>query len=309
MAPRNEQVSIFSTFVEESIDNIHSYGEVMSAEIKQIELTKQVASREAIGNDVVDFNMRSVDLGRLNSLTKYPSIPTYHSLDPSNGNLLEEHIELTSGVIVTEKVDGTNTRIILLPDGNYILGSREELLYARGDLIGNPALGIVEAVKGVAERACEVQRETSSIVVLYGEVYGGKVTGASKQYTGERAVGFRLFDAATIETARLAMEPGQISTWREQGGQAFLPELELQKVSAWSGVPLTPRLLTLAPEELPHTVEETASFLKGCIEQTLCSLDIGAGGQPEGVVIRTANRSQIAKLRFEDYARTLRRRK
>ncbi len=31
----------------------------------------------------------------------------------------------------------------MLPDASYLLGSREELLCAQGDLIGNPALGIV----------------------------------------------------------------------------------------------------------------------------------------------------------------------
>ncbi|MFI7515873.1 hypothetical protein ACIBVK_20520 [Micromonospora echinofusca] len=55
-------------------------------------------------------------------------------------------------VTLTEKVDGTNARIVGLPGGAYLIGSREELLYARGDLIGNPALGIVDALRDVAER-------------------------------------------------------------------------------------------------------------------------------------------------------------
>lgn len=80
------------------------------------------------------FDVRAVDLGGLNSLTKYPSIPTYHSLDPSNGNLLDDRVGFTAPVIGTEKIDGTNARIISLPDGSYLLGSREELLYAKGDL-------------------------------------------------------------------------------------------------------------------------------------------------------------------------------
>ncbi|WP_236142941.1 RNA ligase family protein [Nostoc sp. CMAA1605] len=97
-----------------------------------------------------DFSLRSCDLNKLNSLTKYPSIPTYHALG-EKGKLLEETVTFDGEVILTEKVDGTNSRIILLPDGNYVLGSREELLFAKGDLIGNPALGIVNSLKGVAD--------------------------------------------------------------------------------------------------------------------------------------------------------------
>jgi hypothetical protein len=95
-------------------------------------------------------DLRSVDLTALNSLTKYPSIPTHHELDPKNGGLLESATAFVGSVIGTEKVDGTNGRIIVLPDGNWIIGSREELLHARGDVIANPALGIATALKGKA---------------------------------------------------------------------------------------------------------------------------------------------------------------
>lgn len=96
-----------------------------------------------------EFSVRSCDLSKLNSMTKYPSIPTYHTLG-EKGALLEETVPFEGEIVLTEKVDGTNSRIILLPDGTFILGSREELLFAKGDLIGNPALGIVEALKAVA---------------------------------------------------------------------------------------------------------------------------------------------------------------
>lgn len=93
----------------------------------------------------------SVDLKKLNSLTKYPSIPTYHAL--GERGKLSETIQVNFAnqfIIGTEKIDGTNARIICFSDG-YVIGSREELLYAKGDLIGNPAMGIVEALKPLAE--------------------------------------------------------------------------------------------------------------------------------------------------------------
>lgn len=41
---------------------------------------------------------------------------------------------------------------------------------------------------------------------------------------------------------------------------------------------------------------------------TRVALDDEAGGLPEGIVVRTATRSVIAKARFQDYERTLKRR-
>src|SRR5262249_26329407 len=93
------------------------------------------------------FETRAVDLVKLNSMTKYPSIPTYHLLG-EKGALLDERVAFAGRVLGSEKVDGTNGRVIFLPDGCWIVGSREELLLARGDLIGNPALGIADALKG-----------------------------------------------------------------------------------------------------------------------------------------------------------------
>jgi hypothetical protein len=257
------------------------------------------------------FDLRSADLSKLNSLTKYPSILTYHRMDAANGGLVEEPTIFRGTVLATEKIDGTNARIILTPDGAYLLGSREELLYAQGDLIGNPALGIVEALKPVAERVLAALAPADQIVVLYGEVFGGKVTAASKQYTAERRVGFRLFDAVRLGdyAEQLARPAAEISAWREAGGQRFCAEDELLELAAAGGLELTPRLFMLDAEDLPLTVAEMAAWLKQRLPQTLCRLDAAGGGQPEGIVVRTLDRAQIAKLRFEDYERTLRRRK
>lgn len=166
----------------------------------------------------MNFDIRTVDLQRLNSLTKYPSILTYHNLDPKNGNLLEEPRLFQGNLIATEKVDGTNSRIICLPDGSYLLGSREELLYAKGDLIGNPALGIVDALKDKAEEIATLSE--NKIKIFFFEVYGGKITQASKQYTVNRKVGYRLIDIGEIPDydALLQKSPSELSRWRDSGG-------------------------------------------------------------------------------------------
>jgi RNA ligase-like protein len=254
------------------------------------------------------FNVRTVDLAKLNSLTKYPSILTYHTLDPKNGGLLEEATAFAGTVIATEKVDGTNSRVICLPDGCYLLGSREELLYGKGDLIGNPALGIVDALKETADRLCDGRAE---ITVYYFEVFGGKVTANSKQYTGEQRVSFRLFDVVALrEYDALLPQPGaQIAQWRENGGQPFADEATLERVAAQYGLTLTPRLFAINGDELPRGIPETLAFLRTRLPESQCRLDDAGGGKPEGIVLRSPDRSTIAKARFEDYERTLKRKR
>lgn len=254
------------------------------------------------------FSVRGVDLAKLNSLTKYPSIPTYHTLDPKNGGLIEETISFSGNVIGTEKIDGTNARIIFLPDGNYIIGSREELLYAKGDLIGNPALGIVDSLKSVAENI-ELNRE-NSITVFFGEVYGGKVSAASKNYTSDFHVSFRLFDIAKLEDYENILEKTahEIAIWRDNGGQNFLPEKNLQAYSSEYNLSLTPRLFQMDAEQLPKTIEESQIFLKNHLSESKSKLDDSAIGKPEGIVLRSIDRSAIAKARFDDYERTIKRR-
>ncbi|BAY09236.1 hypothetical protein NIES2098_23980 [Calothrix sp. NIES-2098] len=251
-----------------------------------------------------DFSLRSCDLNKLNSMTKYPSIPTYHALG-EKGALLEQTVNFDGEVILTEKVDGTNSRILLLPDGNFVLGSREELLFAKGDLIGNPALGIVDALKNIADSLPQSQ---SGIIVTYLELYGGKITSASKQYTAQKNVGWRLFDVAVLTDIETLFFKNvqQLAAWRDNGGQSFLDEQQLTQAAKDYGFALTPRIATVAA--LPVKISETHEFLKATLPQTNVALDPGAGGRAEGIVARTISRSAIAKLRFEDYERHAHRR-
>jgi hypothetical protein len=255
------------------------------------------------------FNTRTADLAKLNSLTKYPSIMTYHALDPKNGALLEEVTAFAGTVIGTEKVDGTNSRVICLPDGCYLIGSREELLYGKGDLIGNPSLGIVDALKETADLLCD--GEWAEITAYYFEVFGGKVTANSKQYTGQHRVSIRLFDVVTLrEYGELLSRPvAQIAQWRENGGQLFADEATLELVASQYGLTLAPRLFAIDGAELPQGIPETMAFLRTRLPESLCRLDDAGGGKPEGIVLRSPDRSTIAKARFEDYERTLKKKR
>jgi hypothetical protein len=256
-------------------------------------------------------HFRSIDLAKLNSLTKYPSIPTYHTLDPSNGRLSEPPINFgTETVIGTEKVDGTSSRIIFGHDGSYLIGSREELLHHRDDLIANPSQGIVAATKEHAERMRtfpQLWAFDAEVTVYYLETYGGNIGKAAKQYSSCGKVSVRLFDVAIFRDMEelLKMEREQISGWREHNGQSFLNETRLETASIFADIPLTPRIFVGLATDLPQTLEGMSEFLAEHIPISQCCLDDECGRAPEGLVLRTPDRSIIAKARFEDYKRTL----
>ena len=247
-----------------------------------------------------------MNLQALNSATKYPSIPTYHALG-DRGALTEDVTVFTGEVILAEKINGGNSRVILMPDGDWFIGSRDELLTARGDRIPNPALGITEVLSDIAENL--QGGDTDQVAVFYLETYGvsTRISGA-KQYTGNGLSGARMFDIAFIPVEVLGWEPVKIAAWRDHGGQKFATGKTLQRAAEAEGIPLVPQLGTCPAGDLPVSVEDTYTWLAGVLPRTLAALDENAGGKPEGIVLRAADRSVIAKARFEDYARTLRRR-
>lgn len=267
----------------------------------------------------VNLNLHTLDLAKLNSLTKYPSIPTYHELDPKNGNLLESPVKpvkfsVSDTVIITEKIDGTNARIIVLPDGSWVIGSREELLTAKGDLIPNPKLGIVDTLRPLVNDL--VPPHNGEIWTYYLEVYGSGVGPNAKQYTTSKTTtSCRVFDIGVIGDVsrpddiaeKFTWSREKIASWREHGGQHFMYEFSMAKMISYSGLDRVPIIDKIVADRLPVTVQETNDWLQ-MFRQTDAALDESAKMGAEGVVLRTASRTVVAKARFEDYTRTLRRR-
>lgn len=247
------------------------------------------------------------NLAPLNLATKYPSIETYHELG-QKGRLTETVTSFAGGAVYfTEKVDGTNGRIVILPGGDYLIGSREHLLYARGDRVINPAQDIVPTLKPLADRLSSIGWGTKEGVrVLFLEVYGGTIGGQAKQYTGTGKLSYRLFDIAEIGPEPLGWEPEQISRWRENGGQSFMTVPDLREVADGFGIPTVPYVgLMLSGAGMPQTHQETYDFLNEKIPVTNVGLDDKAKGFPEGLVLRNEDRTVIRKARFADYRRTL----
>jgi hypothetical protein len=245
-----------------------------------------------------------INFAALNSATKYPQIETYHKM-AERGRLAEERNFAFEGTVtLTEKVDGTNVRIIRLPGNDYVIGNREYLLYAKGDRIYNAVDGVVRHLKPVADRMAPPEGD-AWIHVYYVEVYGGTIGRHAQQYTGHRAFGHRLFDVALVPMEALDWSTAKVASWRDSGGQKFVTESTLLRYAEADKIPLTPRLGMVQAEKLPTTLEGMDEWLRAALPCTNVALDDDGAAKAEGIVLRTQNRGVIAKARFADYARTL----
>ncbi len=257
-----------------------------------------------------------MDLKKINSLTKYPSIQTYHQLG-ERGRLNDALTDAvgfneSSQAYIYEKVDGENSRIILLrmPDGeiDYLIGSREELLYAKGDRIGNPYGNIADFLKSLAEQliTSDFADQDWALAVIYQESYGGK-TKASKNYSDRKTQSYRAFDVFTLNQEELdrilSLPPEKIAEWREHGNQPFYVDEEKQSLFECLNLQAAPLLETISGPDFPTSLEDTFAYLKK-FETT--QVGIESAGKAEGIVVRTADRKLIRKIRFEDYERTFR---
>lgn len=241
---------------------------------------------------------------KINTLTKYSSILTLHQLG-EKGRLKNE---LTTPIqnekmYATEKIDGTNARIICY-GSEYLIGAREFILHHSHDLYFDNAQFIVEGLKEFMVKI----PQTDKFTVIYGEFYGGKTSANSKWY-GQDKNGFRVFDIAVYnELSILDLTQQEISKWREREtengivyGQNFLTRSEMER--QFSDFELVP-LVEFDLGDMSHSV--VLDNLKKFIPTTNVALSENALNKSEGVVLRNENRSKIVKVRFEDYERTLR---
>jgi hypothetical protein len=268
------------------------------------------------------MDLRALDLRKLNSATKYPSIETFHAIG-DKGRLLPEirnpipNTWTLEDMSASEKIDGTSARVIVIPGdpvASYFIGSREDLLTYQHDLVHTSSLGIVDAVRKTAESIVADDDNSNAagiegdVLVFYGEVYGGTLP-AAKSYTTAttRQVGFRLFDMARYNAAMfdkvMGMSVEQIALWRQDGWQPFVYSDALAKYADTFKIPLVPKLKLKSL--LPKGIKETYEWLKEMLPgHSAAGLD--AAGKPEGLVLRSTDRTWIAKIRYEDYERTLR---
>jgi RNA ligase len=250
---------------------------------------------------------------KLDSLTKYPSIPTYHKMTTGGKGHLTEALTSTfdGPVHITEKVDGTNGRILYLPDDMYFVGSRTEWLTARGDTVYNPKENIVDRLGYIAECIGD-KLAKDRITVVYTEVYGGGIGAHWRNYTSDPDHrSFAAFDVMIMtldEFDAIMRRPVEdIAAWRKAGSQPFL---SVDALNTWTQAYLpnktVPHLATIDAGDLPVTLTDTEAWLHKIAPESKATYNESAKKLAEGVVLRSEDRSVIAKVRFEDYARTAR---
>lgn len=241
-------------------------------------------------------------------LTKYPSIENYHSA----GKL---SCEFNQGeyVFITEKIDGTNVRLInLVRNGSvcdFFIGSRQEILYAQGDRNWISTLNIVDDIteKNYLQALKQVKVDQSAgeyLRVIYGELYGGSIGKFARQYsTDESKTEFRVFDMATIKVPPEFIlghpcDPLVTRVYRE-ANLRFVPIMNLS--FQVPSLKMAPIVDCTEGFNIPKDPFETKGWLSKIIPVTQCDITLGAGMKPEGVVLRNSDRSKIAKVRFDDY--------
>ena len=259
-------------------------------------------------------------LKALNSMTKYPSILTYHNLG-DKGSLVDSLVEDTKfgdrDVYITEKIDGTNSRAVIFTDNtgsveDYLIGSREDLLHAKGDRIIIDTLGIVANMKDIVaaiELLGENKLEPNKMYCVYGETYGGKIN-AHKQYSGHNAFGLRIFDMFKMDIEKVKemveWDAAVISSWREHAGQPFVSVDELEEFCNEYFLVRVPYLKVIKGTEIPETLQGVWDWMQA-YKNSVAAIDANALGMSEGIVVRYSDRSLIRKIRFEDYMRTKKR--
>lgn len=251
-----------------------------------------------------------LNLENVNSATKYPSILTYHEL--GEHEMLNDNVQIdfndADKIILTEKIDGTNGRIIIFPDGSYLIGSREELLYASGDLLFNASTRIVETIRGRYGHSIENCKSDKYVMVIFGEVYGHKVGSACKNYTKNDKNEYRIFDVMYFGIEEFhnlihSNTVAQIAHLRDNGNLGmYCNEKMITFYADTLNCQMTPRLNVSFP---PTSISDTLNWLKTVLPSNTNAAIDGEGGKPEGVVIRTDDRSKIAKIKFRDYERAL----
>lgn len=255
----------------------------------------------------LDNILDTYGMKKLISLTKYPSILTYHEM--GNKGILQDSLTEQKSFrncqkcYITEKIDGANSSIIVL-NGDYLIGTREEIVYAKGDRI---CKNIANTVRPYAEKIASNIEHDNCMYIAYGETYGGKIGKSSNQYTCDETTHFRLFDVVSVSEdsiISLLQKPiSDISYWREHEGQEFYSVEKMKQFAERYCIDIVPYLEVKNGKDIPTSLKDTYEWLSSC---RFTKASINSHGNSEGFVIRTFGREFIRKARIEDYERTIR---
>ena len=212
---------------------------------------------------------------------KYPKIETLFNRDKETFKIIEGDVRLPefSNIIwwhVTEKIDGTNIRIIYNSEVNRVD------IRGRTDKAQTPKF-LQKYLRHlfIPERLEFAFQEPEGEVVLYGEGYGARIQKGGGNYR-PKDVSFRLFD---VKIGNWWLEPNSIDEIAEKLGILTVPYLGIM--------------------EKPQIIE----FIKSEPKSVVAYQDSGQDYIMEGVVarshplvLRRNGRRVIFKLKVNDFA-------
>lgn len=260
---------------------------------------------------------------RLNVMTKFPSIPHLHEYGDRgtvNMDALAVDPDEFFPAYATEKIDGTNVRVCVSM-GRVFIGSRDNWVWAEGDSLSRPDMGIADHFlqPPFLDSFLADLRDYQNTIVYYGELYGGGIGSAWKNYCQtDKWRCFKVFQIVLGRNNLIAekltdssLKLDQIAEMREDYKlrMPFLFDIigDFNGIvdrmpSAFEGNRV-PRLDLVQARDIPSTAAATVEFLRGLVPETLCALEDCEPGPAEGIVLEGAN-GQLAKMKFAAYERT-----
>jgi len=221
------------------------------------------------------------EMDEINSFTKYTKFSSPFVKDDKFKNIVELAQVLPTGIwIKTEKVDGTNIRIILTKQTVVI--KREILIGSRKLILNTEDKGSKQYMDCLKEvnlnKIAEYFKDVDSTVVIYGEGYGA---GVQKGGIYSKEKNFRVFDIRI--------------------GEAYQNFEYVQKVCIDNQLNIVP--IVGQAEEIGYL--ECLKSLKN-FNETL--IKEGDGGKPEGLVykfepvlLNKYKERLIFKVKFKDF--------
>jgi hypothetical protein len=116
---------------------------------------------------------------------------------------------------------------------------------------------------------------------------------------------------ANVPVEGLVWSKEEAAGWRDRGGQTYETAEAIQGTADYLGAGRVPSISWTTDQEMPKTIEDTHAWLKLQAPWTRVALASQEGelAPAEGVVVRGFDVSRcrlLAKIRFEDYDRTMR---
>lgn len=188
---------------------------------------------------------------------KYPKTLNYWKRD-SKGKLLsdvaKEEFKQIKTWRITEKIDGTNVRILLI-DGKVIIGSRR---YIELDAKFNMHQGLLDKVKSIFTEEAMNKKFPNINVVIFGEGFGAKIQSGGR-YRSEQD--FILFDVVVY---------GKRDYWLNRNNQEDIAtHFGVEIVPEWNEQCTIEEIIDLVKNKVYSTVSDDPKLIiEGVIART-----------------------------------------